>query len=77
VAAPVIIDQLPGCSNFSGFACSPTRKVIHEEKGQVDLGWRYRYFFFVTNDRHLSQDEVIAEAHDRCNQENVIEQLEN
>jgi hypothetical protein len=53
------------------------RKVIHEEKGQVDLGWRYRYFFFVTNDRNLSQDEVIAEAHERCDQENVIEQLKN
>jgi hypothetical protein len=53
------------------------RKVIHEEKGQVDLGWRFRYFFFVTNDRNLSQDEVIAEAHERCDQENVIEQLKN
>lgn len=53
------------------------RKLIQEERGQVDLGWRFRYFFFVTNDRKLSQDEVIAEAHERCDQENVIEQLKN
>ena len=53
------------------------RKLIQEDKGQLDLGWRYRYFFFVTNDRELSHDEVIAEAHERCDQENVIEQLKN
>ena len=53
------------------------RKAIQEERGQVNLGWNYRYLFFVTNDWSLSQDEVIAEAHDRCNQENVIAQLKN
>lgn len=53
------------------------RKLIQEERGQVDLGWRYRYFFFVTNDWDLSQDEVMAEAHERCDQENIIEQLKN
>ena len=53
------------------------RKVIQQERGQVNLGWNYRYFFFITNDWSLSQDEVIAEAHERCDQENVIEQLKN
>jgi hypothetical protein len=35
----------------------------------------FRYFFYVTNDDHLSADEVIAEARGRCNQENLHAQL--
>ena len=36
-----------------------------------------RYFFYITNDRTLSNDEVVREANKRCNQENLIEQLKN
>ena len=53
------------------------RKLIVEERGQRSLGTSYRYFFFVTNDRKLSHQEVIAESNGRCNQENLIEQLKN
>ena len=53
------------------------RKFIIEERGQLTLGGNFRYFFYVTNDRKLSQAEVIAEANGRCNQENLIEQLKN
>lgn len=53
------------------------RKFIIEERGQLMLGGHFRYFFYVTNDRTLSHAEVIAEANDRCNQENLIEQLKN
>ena len=53
------------------------RKRIVEEKGQRNLGTLYRYFFYVTNDRKLSQEDVVAESNDRCNQENLIEQLKN
>ena len=53
------------------------RKLIEEYKGQLNIGTDFRYFFFVTNDRSLTQKEVIAESNDRCNQENVIEQLKN
>lgn len=53
------------------------RKQILEERGQRNLGTIYRYFFYVTNDRALSQEQVVAESNDRCNQENVIEQLKN
>jgi len=53
------------------------RKLIVEERGQRSLGTSYRYFFFVTNDRKLSQQQVIAESNGRCNQENLIEQLKN
>lgn len=53
------------------------RKFIIEERGQRTLGGDFRYFFYVTNDRELSHAEVIGESNERCNQENLIEQLKN
>jgi hypothetical protein len=53
------------------------RKSILEEKGQVCLGHCERYFFYVTNDRSLTPEQVVREANHRCNQENLIEQLKN
>jgi hypothetical protein len=53
------------------------RKLIVEERGQRQLGTNFRYFFYVTNDRRLSAKDVIRESNDRCNQENVLEQLKN
>jgi len=50
-------------------------KTILEEKGQRTLGYRNRYFFYVTNDRHLSATKVVFEANGRCNQENLLAQL--
>jgi hypothetical protein len=53
------------------------RKLIEEERGQLSVGTNFRYFFYITNDHTLSQDQVIAEANGRCDQENIIEQLKN
>jgi hypothetical protein len=53
------------------------RKWIVEERGQLTIAEDFRYFFYITNDRSLSQDQVIAESNARCNQENLIEQLKN
>lgn len=53
------------------------RKYIVEERGQLTLSDDFRYFFYVTNDRTLTQAEVISESNARCNQENLIEQLKN
>ncbi len=36
-----------------------------------------RYFFYITNDRAMTPMEVVREANQRCNQENLIEQLKN
>ena len=52
-------------------------KTIVEEQGQITLGQREKYFFYVTNDRSMSADDVVREANRRCNQENLIEQLKN
>lgn len=51
------------------------RKLITEERGQRCLDTYFRYFFYVTNDRGLSREQVVAEANHRCDQENLIAQL--
>jgi hypothetical protein len=50
-------------------------KTILEERGQRSLGQRERYHFYVTNDFTMSAEDVVREANDRCNQENVLAQL--
>ena len=51
------------------------RKNLSIEKGEQVLFDQIRYFFFVTNDRTLTADEVVHEGRARCNQENLISQL--
>jgi hypothetical protein len=53
------------------------RKTISETRGQRLLLPYVDYFFYITNDRRMSAREVIRQANERCNQENVIEQLKN
>lgn len=53
------------------------RKNISVEKGEKPLLDEIRYFFYITNRRDLAWDEVVQDANERCNQENVIEQLKN
>jgi hypothetical protein len=47
------------------------------EKGEAVLFDDIRYFFYITNDRKAKRAEVVADANNRCNQENLIEQLKN
>lgn len=51
------------------------RKSIDEERGQLWIDTHTRYFFYITNDREMSAEQVVREANDRCNQERLIEQL--
>jgi hypothetical protein len=51
------------------------RKNLSVEKGEAALFDDVRYFFYITNDRDLSCPEVVQEARQRCNQENLIAQL--
>lgn len=53
------------------------RKTIENWRGQQLLFNEHRYFFYVTNDLTLSLDEVVHEARQRCNQENLHDQLKN
>ena len=51
------------------------RKNVSIEKGEQVLFDEIRYFFFITNDRTMTADQVIQESRQRCNQENLIAQL--
>jgi len=51
------------------------RKNISHEKGELRLFDEIRYFFYISNDRRSSPEEVVFEANDRCDQENLIAQL--
>jgi len=53
------------------------RKNLSIERGEEVLFDDVRYFFYITNDWDLAATQVVFEANDRCNQENLIEQLKN
>ena len=53
------------------------RKNLSIEKGDHRLFDEIRYFFYITNDRSMTSAEVVLFANQRCDQENVIEQLKN
>lgn len=53
------------------------RKELSVEKGQIRLWDDIRYFFYITNIEEFSPAEVVYFCNDRCNQENLIEQLKN
>jgi len=53
------------------------RKNLSVEAGEWVLFDDVRYFFYITNDEDTPVDELVFLANDRCNQENLIEQLKN
>jgi hypothetical protein len=53
------------------------RKSLSVEEGQMRLWEEVRYFFYITNRTDLSAAEVVWFCNERCNQENLIEQLKN
>jgi hypothetical protein len=67
--------------DYQPTACTKTyrmivlRKRLGIDKGQLRLFEEYRYFFYITNDRDMSPEEVVFSANDRCNQENLVAQL--
>jgi hypothetical protein len=69
--------------DYSPYKCKKTyrvvavRKNLSREKGERVLFDEIRYFFYITNDRKMTKDEIVREANQRCNQENLIEQLKN
>src|SRR6185312_7604679 len=53
------------------------RKNISVERGENVLFEEYRYFFYITNEKKktMTPDQVVDQARQRCNQENLISQL--
>lgn len=53
------------------------RKNISHERGDNVLFEEFRYFFYITNDLTMTPEQVVNEARQRCNQENLHDQLKN
>jgi hypothetical protein len=53
------------------------RKNLSVQKGERVLFDDVRYFFYLTNRWDLSLEQIVGLANERCDQENVIEQLKN
>jgi hypothetical protein len=51
------------------------RKNLTESRGQLVLFDDYRYFFYITNDRNSTAEEIVFSANRRCDQENIHAQL--
>jgi Transposase DDE domain group 1 len=51
------------------------RKHMSKEKGEQVLWPEIRYHFYITNERTWTPAEVVFEANDRCDQENLLAQL--
>jgi Transposase DDE domain group 1 len=62
-------------------ACAKTyrlvvvRKNLTVDKGEIRLFDDYRYFFYLTNDWDRPASEIVFDANQRCNQENLHAQL--
>ncbi len=62
-------------------ACATTyrmvvvRKNISVEQGAQRMFDEIRYFFYLTNDHETAASDMVFLANDRCNQENLIDQL--
>ena len=52
------------------------RKNISVEQGEQRLFEEIRYFFYLTNDHETAAADVVFLANERCNQENLIDQLQ-
>ncbi|MCP4901547.1 MAG: IS1380 family transposase, partial [bacterium] len=53
------------------------RKNLSVEKGEQVLFDDIRYFFYITTRRDITAAEVVKLANERCDQENINEQLKN
>jgi hypothetical protein len=51
------------------------RKNLSVARGENVMVEEFRFFYYITNDWNLTTDEIIGEARDRCDQENLIAQL--
>ena len=53
------------------------KKIIKVTKGELQLFDDVRYFFYITNDTHMTSKELVQFYRDRADHENDIEQLKN
>ena len=76
-----LLEEMVAEFDYQPIACKKSyrmivlRKRLATDQGQMRLFEEYRYFFYITNDRAMSAEDVVFSANDRCNQENLIAQL--
>ncbi|HEX3655202.1 MAG TPA: IS1380 family transposase [Pirellulales bacterium] len=77
-----LVEELVAETKYRPVACRQDYRLIIvckilkvREAGQKQLFDDYRYFFYLTNDWLSTPEEVVFDANDRCQQENVLAQL--
>jgi hypothetical protein len=76
-----LLEEMVAELNYRPVACKKSyrvivvRKRLGIDKGSVRVREEIRYFFYITNDRTTPADELVFQANDRCDQENLIAQL--
>lgn len=51
------------------------KKHLKITKGQETIGFKIRYFFYITNNWEMTPQEIVYQSNARCDQENIIAQL--
>ena len=77
-----LVDEKVAEREYRPTACRHTYRLVIVRKNlrvseprQGRLFDDYRYFFYLTNDRERTPEQIVFSANDRCQQENVIAQL--
>jgi len=81
-----LLDELVAETTYQPVACQQAYRLIIVQKNlrvhdprqqhqQLQLLDDYRYFFYITNDSESTPAEIVFDANDRCQQENILAQL--
>lgn len=77
-----LVEEWVGETTYQPVACRRAYRLIIvqknlkiREKGQKQLFDDYTYLFYITNDWESTPEEIVFRANDRCQQENILAQL--
>jgi hypothetical protein len=77
-----LVEELVAETQWRPVACRRNYRLIIlckilkvRERGQKQLFDDYRYFYYLTNDWSSTPEEIVFDANDRCQQENILAQL--
>ena len=77
-----LVEEWVGETTYQPVACRRAYRLVIvqknlkiREKGQKQLFDDYMYLFYITNDWKSTPEEIVFQANDRCQQENILAQL--
>ena len=77
-----LVEEWVGETTYQPVACRRAYRLVIvqknlkiREKGQKQLFDDYSYLFYITNDWKSTPEEIVFQANDRCQQENILAQL--